>query len=79
MDTAQIEWTQQQVCGECGEGGFTQVGPQALPLCSYCGHEHPLDASQLGDNERFEWVATPESPAYSPSLYVTAYAPREGE
>jgi hypothetical protein len=65
MITTSILWTAEQVCGECGAGMFFKVGPLALAECSVCQHLHPMNAYNLDENERFEWIGG--------TLHVVAY------
>ena len=65
-----IEWTAEQVCGECGEGVF--VSRKYGAACTVCDHVHAMDLSQLGEGERYEWHTV--HPNMGPTLHVTAYA-----
>jgi hypothetical protein len=56
VNTLQIEWTAEQVCGECGEGVFYRLGAGARAICNNCGHEHPMSILNLDERERFEWI-----------------------
>lgn len=64
MTTGAIEWQAEQVCGQCGEGGF--LNRSGLAICEACGHEHGLSPWNLDPGERFEWIGG--------RLVVTAYA-----
>lgn len=68
----EILWTAEQFCSECGEGVFVQWGNRAGNECTVCGHEHPLDPWNLGENERFEWQLSPRRQAMT--LHVVAHA-----
>lgn len=51
-----ILWTAEQTCSECGEGVFIKSAAMGGAECTVCGHEHTLDAWNLGEGERFEWL-----------------------
>lgn len=67
-----IEWQAEQVCGDCGEGVFVTI-PQYGATCTHCGHVHPMDMSQLGAEERYEWHSVHPN-IDGPTLHVTAYS-----
>lgn len=59
MTSEGIDWTAEQICGECGVGAFQQAS-NGDALCEECGHEHPMDPVNLGDNEVFIWTTAPD-------------------
>lgn len=73
MATATIEWSQVQMCGECGtDAAFLRhpVGGEAI--CRECSHEHPMDRWNLDDGEVFEWWPVADGSS-AVVLHVTMY------
>lgn len=66
-----ILWTAPQACGECGTDAAFIRDNIGAAICRTCQHEHPMDAYNLDEGERFEWVGG-EHGDWPAVLYVTA-------